>query len=132
MREAMEIYKSWLNQYNKEKENNKSKKKNNKERDGNKENTANTTKVENRHTQSKRKVAVMVKTEGGDDNGYNGDIRNEKSSKRIKQQKLNNNRSELEVEYKTTFNISLPKVAKEEKWPIRLNHCLMRVALDAY
>ena len=41
-------------------------------------------------------------------------------------------RSTLESEYKLLFNVTLPKVAKYEKWPIHLNHCLMRVALDAY
>merc|ERR1712124_13957 len=41
-------------------------------------------------------------------------------------------RSELEKQYKTLFNETLPKVAKLGKWPIYLNHCLMRVALDAY
>ena len=32
--------------------------------------------------------------------------------------------------YKALFNLELPVVAREQKWPVRLNHCLMRVALD--
>lgn len=41
-------------------------------------------------------------------------------------------RSRLESEYKTLFNVTLPEVARSKHWPIHLNHCLMRVALDAY
>eukprot|EP00935_MAST-01C_sp_MAST-1C-sp1_P000457 g457.t1 len=48
-----------------------------------------------------------------------------------KKQKIRS-RSELEQEYKTLYNITLPAVAKAQSWPIFLNHCLMRVALDGY
>merc|ERR1719162_1609674 len=41
-------------------------------------------------------------------------------------------RSELETEYKKLFNITLPEVGRTNKWPIYRNHCVMRVALDAY
>ena len=41
-------------------------------------------------------------------------------------------RSSLDQEYKTLFNITLPAAAKSQGWPIWLNHCLMRVALDGY
>jgi hypothetical protein len=48
-----------------------------------------------------------------------------------KKQKIRS-RSMLEREYKTLFGVTLPAVAKAEGWPVRLNHCLMRVALDGY
>jgi hypothetical protein len=41
-------------------------------------------------------------------------------------------RAALEQEYNTLFNETLPAVAKAEGWPVHLNHCLMRVALDGY
>lgn len=41
-------------------------------------------------------------------------------------------RSRLEARYKELFNVALPQKAKEKQWPISLNHCLMRVALDHY
>ena len=41
-------------------------------------------------------------------------------------------RESLEREYKDLFNTVLPAVAKADKWPVYLNHCLMRLALDGY
>jgi hypothetical protein len=41
-------------------------------------------------------------------------------------------RQRLEGEYKRFFNVELPAAAKAGGWPVYLNHCLMRVALDGY
>ena len=41
-------------------------------------------------------------------------------------------RIELEVHYKRLFNVDLPAIGRREKWPVWLNHCLLRVALDNY
>ena len=41
-------------------------------------------------------------------------------------------RVDMEKKYRTLFNEELPAVAKAQKWPIYLNHCLMRVVLDNY
>lgn len=140
MRDAMKIYKSWLDEYNKEKE---KEKKNKKAKDGD-DKTADTTNKKMKQSQSKRKLAAVCKTDCDDDDNHDdndnddGDKKSKKKRKistktGITKQRINSSiRSELEVKYKTMFNISLPKIAREEKWPIRLNHCLMRVALDAY
>jgi len=39
-------------------------------------------------------------------------------------------RSQLDLRYKALFNAELPVMAREQKWPICLNHCLLRCALD--
>jgi hypothetical protein len=41
-------------------------------------------------------------------------------------------RPSLESRYKLLFNTTLPQIAKQKKWPVYLNHCLMRIALDNY
>ena len=41
-------------------------------------------------------------------------------------------RQRLEKEYKQLFNVELPATAKAGRWPVYMNHCLMRVALDGY
>eukprot|EP00927_Polykrikos_kofoidii_P051950 TRINITY_DN45724_c0_g1_i1.p1 TRINITY_DN45724_c0_g1~~TRINITY_DN45724_c0_g1_i1.p1 ORF type:complete len:172 (-),score=18.42 TRINITY_DN45724_c0_g1_i1:129-644(-) len=41
-------------------------------------------------------------------------------------------RSSLESSYKQLFNVDLPGVARLNKWPVHLNHCLLRITLDQF
>jgi hypothetical protein len=41
------------------------------------------------------------------------------------------NRPELEQHYLHLTNHSLPEVAAQHHWPVRLNHCFQRIILDA-
>ena len=41
-------------------------------------------------------------------------------------------REELERQYKQLFDVEMPVAAVAGRWPVHLNHCLMRVALDGY
>lgn len=89
MREAMAIFRTWLEQYNAEKKN----------------------KTSKGHVKREAQDTPEVPDK--------------------KKQKIQS-RSTLEQQYLTMFNMTLPAIAKEEGWPIHLNHCLMRVALDGY
>ena len=87
MREAMTVYKAWLENYSKEKFENK------------------------KHAKREEEDSMDV---------------NPPKKQRAR------SRSELEQEYKELFDVKLPVLGKAEGWPVHLNHCLMRVALDGY
>ena len=61
-----------------------------------------------------------------------GESRIQQQAKQLQQQAVVGERQPLEARYKELFNVVLPKKAKAQGWPIHLNHCLMRVALDHY
>jgi len=122
MRDAMGIFQLWLDEYNKEKRD--KPKKNSAIKNEKKEKGKNREKVEMK--KRRRSKSTSSSHDGdNDDHATNG-------NKKLKPINLSRSRAELEMDYKELFNVTLPNIAKYENWPIRLNHCFMRVALDTY
>jgi len=133
MRNAMKVFEVWLEEYRNEKRD-----KNGKSKTSQREKKA-----------DKKRPRTKVTGNSNDDNNDN-ECSNDNGSAKKKTKKstkinsppstlssslsstLQSRRSELETEYKKLFNITLPEVARTNKWPIYRNHCVMRVALDAY
>lgn len=130
MRDAMKIYEKWLEEYNQErKESSKTKK-------GNKLSTTDNSKHVIKKRERKTDITDNEICEDGD--GFittktkKPCLFSSLSSPCTAPFHRSRSRGELELDYKTMFNVTLPNIGRTEKWPIHLNHCLMRVALDAY
>jgi len=118
MRDAMAIFQIWLDDYKKE----------NREKDT--KNSAIKNEKKEKEGVGKKKKRRSKSTSSSDDGDHDEEVGNR--SKKRKPMMLSRSRAELEMEYKELFNVTLPGIAKSDHWPIRLNHCLMRVALDTY
>jgi len=118
MRDAMDIFQMWLDEYKKE------------NRDKQTKNSAIKNEKKEKEGVGKIKKRRSKSTSSSDDGDNDDDVGNR--NKKLKPLILSRSRAELELEYKELFNVTLPGIAKSDNWPIRLNHCLMRVALDTY
>lgn len=148
MREAMEIFQSWMDEYKAKKGKStetkvvkkKKKKKFVEDKETIEKNDDDTDNNGNNNRPEKAKKRKKSESCIDDDETHDG-VENMKVKKLKKDtsafftenhKETKHRRLELERQYKALFNETLPKVAKAGKWPIYLNHCLMRVALDAY
>jgi len=141
MREAMKIFQSWVDDYKIEKGKNdcdtaKKKKTTKKKRIATDEQndllSGNTGRIKKK---LKRKESIDDLNEvpkNPDSKTCSTKAKNKPTATKKIKEKKSQRRLELEGEYKVLFNETLPKIAKANKWPLFLNHCLMRVALDAY
>jgi len=114
----MAIFQMWLDDYNKEK------------REKDTKDCAIENDKKEQEGAGKNKKRRAKSTSSSDDGDHDEEVGH--SSKKRKPMLKSRSRAALEREYTELFDVTLQGLATSDPWPIRLNHCLMRVALDSY